>query len=205
MTGGNLRSKGMNDQTMTKSIVVFDSEWTTWEGALERRWSGPGEEIEIVQIGMAKLADTAELPEIDHIEFFIHPVLNPDLSAYFTELTGITQRQVDEHGISYSEALEKMQAFLDPSVQVVYCFGGDGIIVSRNCTLNNLEDPFPPELFASIRGEIAEFLGIAEEDALSSRLPQDMGFDSPGDAHTALADARCIGEALRIMRRASAF
>ncbi len=190
---------------MTKSIVVFDSEWTTWEGALERRWSGPGEEIEIVQIGMAKLADTPELPEIDQIEFLVRPVLNPDLSSYFTDLTGITQQEVDEQGVSFSEGLERMRTFLDPEVQVVYCFGGDGIIVNRNCTLNNLDDPFPPELFASIRGEIAEFLGISESGALSSRLPEDMGFESPGDAHTALADARCIGEALRIMRRAGAF
>ena len=28
-------------------FAIMDLEWTSWEGASERRWSGPGEEMEI--------------------------------------------------------------------------------------------------------------------------------------------------------------
>lgn len=36
------------------TIVVFDLEWTAWEGSKARGWDGPGEEMEIVQIGVRR-------------------------------------------------------------------------------------------------------------------------------------------------------
>ncbi len=33
------------------AIVVFDLEWTAWEGSKARDCDGPGEEMEIVQFG----------------------------------------------------------------------------------------------------------------------------------------------------------
>ena len=189
---------------MSDTIVIFDSEWTTWEGAWKRRWSGPGEEREIVQIGMAKLADTPELEEIAHLEFLIKPQINPDLSDYFINLTGITQPMVDDAKI-FPDALPRLIDFLDSDVRVVHCFGSDGKVLHHNCQLNELDDPFPAALFVSIIPAVAKFIGRSENQIMSSRLPDYMGFAPPGDAHTALADARCIAEALRIMRRADAF
>ena len=42
-------------------FVIMDLEWTSWEGAKKRQWSGPGEEMEIVQIGALKLRDDETL------------------------------------------------------------------------------------------------------------------------------------------------
>ena len=43
-------------------VVVFDTEFTAWQGSMERGWSGPGEHKEIVQIG-AVLLDARTLAE----------------------------------------------------------------------------------------------------------------------------------------------
>ena len=36
------------------TIVLLDTEYTTWEGAQDRNWSGLNEHREIVQIGAIK-------------------------------------------------------------------------------------------------------------------------------------------------------
>ena len=35
-----------------KFVVVYDLEYTAWEGSLERNWRGLDEEPEIIQIGV---------------------------------------------------------------------------------------------------------------------------------------------------------
>lgn len=190
---------------MPGDIVIFDSEWTSWEGAWARGWSGPGEAREIVQIGMAKLHDGPELPEIATLDCLVRPKLNPDLSDYFINLTGITQHDVDTRAVTFPEAYEKIIAFVGEGVDVVYSFGMDGPVLTDNCAIHDLALRVPLELFCTITPKIAHFVGLPDTAMVSSRLPEVMNFTPPGDAHTALADARCIAEALRIMRRAGAF
>ena len=36
------------------ALIVMDLEWTAWEGSSQRHWTGPGEEMEIVQIGITQ-------------------------------------------------------------------------------------------------------------------------------------------------------
>jgi len=38
-----------------QQIIIFDTEYTAWEGAKERNWSGSGEHREIVQIAAVKI------------------------------------------------------------------------------------------------------------------------------------------------------
>ena len=40
---------------LLKEIVIYDTEYTTWEGAQKRNWSGPGEYREVVNIGAIKI------------------------------------------------------------------------------------------------------------------------------------------------------
>jgi len=190
---------------MTDRFAILDLEWTSWEGAVERRWSGPGEEIEIVQVGMAVFADTPGIEEIDSLEFLVRPRINPELSDYFIELTGITQQDLDKDGIDFSEALRHIEAFIGEDIRTIYSYGDDSRIVFRNCRLCGIEAPFQADMFASVKPEITAFAEHPEPEFTSSDLPEVMGFAAPGNAHTALADVRCIAQALRIMRSAGAF
>ena len=40
-------------------FVLFDLEFTAWEGSLERGWSEPWEAREIIQIGAVRVKDDA--------------------------------------------------------------------------------------------------------------------------------------------------
>src|SRR3989338_11023344 len=90
------------------TIVVFDTEYTSWEGAQARKWSGPNEYREIVQIGAVRVdASTPDFKEVDSLLIYVKPVKNPTLSQYFIDLTGITQETVDTRGVTLAEAVQK--------------------------------------------------------------------------------------------------
>ena len=189
-----------------RTIIIYDSEWTSWDGARSRSWSGPGEEKELVQIGMVKLADTRNLEEIDEFDILIKPKINPLLSDYFVNLTGITQEILEKHGKPFNKTLPSIARFLGPDKISVYCFGiEDKKVLEHNCILNNVKYPFSHAWFISAIPKVAKFVGKPEHRMVSSRLPYDFGFNAPGEAHNALADARCIAQALRVMRSANAF
>jgi inhibitor of KinA sporulation pathway (predicted exonuclease) len=80
-----------------RAAVVFDLEFTAWEGSMAARWSRPGEFTELVQIGAVRLnADTFE--ELGAIDLLVRPRLNPVLSDYFVELTGIGNVEMAARG-----------------------------------------------------------------------------------------------------------
>ena len=56
-------------------FAIMDLEWTSWEGASQRRWSGPG--MEIVQIGALKLRDDETLTETNTLDVLVTPSIDP--------------------------------------------------------------------------------------------------------------------------------
>ena len=86
-------------------VVVFDLEWTAWEGSRERNWSGPREEREIIEIGAVKLDGANGLTDIVRFENLVRPTLNPIVSSYFTDLTGITQTLIDNEAMPFRDAI----------------------------------------------------------------------------------------------------
>ena len=72
-------------------IAVLDMEWTSWEGAWARGWSGPGEFREVMKIGLITFFDdVALITEISHLQLYVRPILNPTLNTDFIKLTGVT-------------------------------------------------------------------------------------------------------------------
>ena len=84
-------------------LAVFDLEYTTWEGTNARRWSGPGEYFEVVQIGAVVLEFEPNLAEIACLEVLTRPVFNPLLSDYFTELTGISNADLAAGAVTFAD------------------------------------------------------------------------------------------------------
>ena len=188
-------------------FAIMDLEWTSWEGAHERQWSGPGEEMEIVQIGALKIKDDETLTETDSLDVLVTPRINPDLSDYFIQLTGITQERLDGDGIGFPDALKALQAFLGPGTgtKAVYSMGTDFRVIERNCDLNGVEFPFDEAMFVNARELLKPIVGEDVATSDSSRLPAAMGFPPPGTAHQGLGDCRCIAETLRILRQRGKF
>lgn len=115
------------------SIVFYDTEFTTWPGALESNWGEPWQHRELVQIGAIRF-DLETLEEIDELDILIKPKLNPALSPYFVNLTGITQDAVDNKGLSFPEAYRLFTAYIGDLEASSY--GPDDIVVRENLALH---------------------------------------------------------------------
>jgi inhibitor of KinA sporulation pathway (predicted exonuclease) len=186
-------------------IVVFDLEFTAWEGSLERGWSEEWEHREIVQIG-ALLVDAAALFEqIDSFSRFVKPTRNTQLSNYFTTLTGIDQITVDKEGFSFVEAYSEFVKFVEDA-DVLFANGTDGEVLRENCALNDLEYGFEHGRVVNIRSQIAGRISeqVGEEYVFvdSGDLTNVLGCSSSNEIkHNALADAKEIALTLRELRR----
>lgn len=178
-------------------VVVFDLEWTAWEGSVARNWSGPGEEREIVEIGAVRLDGGSGLAEAAMFDVLVRPTRNPILSAYFTRLTGISQTLIDNDALPFAEALMLFEAFVGGSEAAILSFSQDPAVLRHNCDLNGLPWPFGESRFFNVVPAIAAAAGRPPGSFSTSDLPGIFGFPPTDIAHSAIGDARCIAAALR--------
>lgn len=130
-------------QSHKPHIVVFDLEFTAWEGSVARRWLGPGEFTEVVQIGAVKL-DAEDLTEIDSLNLLVRPRINPVLSDYIQKLTGITNVRLMASGIDFDEAYRRFVTFADGGM--IAAFGRDDLILQTNLELYGIKNaPLMPQ------------------------------------------------------------
>ncbi len=182
--------------TLPETFICFDTEYTSWEGAQERHWSGPNEHREIVQIG-AVMVRGADLTELDTFLRLVVPTVNPALSQYFTDLTGITQEALDTAGIPYAQTLDE---FAHWSANFpLYCWGADLAVMAENAVL--VHTPFPFALARQIDVRtVFQAGGVDTAGYYSSSIPKAFGETPPPTAHDAQNDARSIVQGLRALR-----
>lgn len=183
-------------QLLDDKFILFDTEYTAWEGSMQRGWSLDWEYLEIIQIGAIQV-QRVEYSFIEHSSFLIEvrPVKNPQLSDYITSLTGITQETIDQFGHSYFDALKEFLAFSNNGELPIHSWGGDEMILEHNCQINNLSMPDSSYRFSDIRDVFTELnhdvLNISSCDASKK-----FGMDISGHDHNALHDVRSILAAL---------
>lgn len=165
-------------------MVIIDTEYTTWPGALESGWAEPGQHREVVQISAIRIED---FHEVDHLDILVRPTLNPILSPLFVELTGIDQATVDENGVSFSDALTTVCEWISGSP--VVCMNADEAVFRENCTINGRDFSFPSfhRLRPFLETEGVDLTGLSSGDL--HRLT-----DTPieGHTHNALHDVRSM-------------
>lgn len=189
------------------SLVIFDTEYTSWQGCQEYGWRG-NQKKEIVQISALKVSDDLEV--VAEFNALCRPVVNPELSDYFVNLTHITNEQIVAQGQLFAEAYQKFVRFVGSDICYSHGWGGDyrnksdGDIVAENLYLYNLKEqgqikyrniaPVFKQLYAENNitvqsqssGQIVEFLG------LKSKL-EDLGLNP----HNAFYDVYSILVGLR--------
>jgi inhibitor of KinA sporulation pathway (predicted exonuclease) len=171
-----------------RTAVVFDLEFTAWEGSRARRWSLPGEKTEIVQIGAVKL-DADALKVIDEFEVLVRPRLNPVLSDYLIALTGITNEELLSRGVDF---ISGYRAFLDFVGDAnIFAFGRDDLIFAGNLKLYGWEKALP---IPDYRNIIPWFtaLGIDLSGKNACDVAEATGAVFKGRKHNALADAHGV-------------
>ena len=112
-----------------KYAVVFDLEFTAWEGSMITRWTRARELTEVVQIGAVKL-DAESLKEVGEFEMLVQPRVNPVLSDYLVQLTGISNAMLKERAVDFITAYRAFLDFADGAN--TYAFGRDDLIFADN-------------------------------------------------------------------------
>ena len=173
--------------------VIFDLEFTAWEGSMDSRWTRPGELTEVVQIGAVKL-DGHTLKEVDTFEMLIRPRVNPVLSDYLVELTGITNDAVASRGVDFVVAYRAFLDFVDGAE--TFAHGRDDLILLSNLKLYGWERALPR--YSNAVPWFAE-QGIDLTGKRACDVAEAAGATFEGQRHNALADARGVATGFRVL------
>lgn len=189
----------MNILSLPAEFVVFDMEWTAWEGSLERKWTGPGEQREVYDIGavLVRRNEKGEFVVADRFRRLVKLELIDSLPEYSTNLTRITQAEIDAKGIPLAQMVAEFKAFAGD--RVIYAWGHDGDVLIENCELGEVPSPFSPDQFRNMRELFKEY-GIPADKYMSSTIVQYFGEKNKHIAHQGLDDALNQVEALNLLQ-----
>jgi len=171
-----------------KTAVVFDLEFTAWEGSRQRRWSLPGERTEVVQIGAVKL-DAESLRILDEFEVLVQPRLNPRLSDYLIALTGISNEAVAARAVDFVTAYRAFLDFVGPAQ--IWAFGRDDLIFADNLKLYGWDKALPVPPYHNVIPWFAEN-GVDLSGKHACDVADAAGAVFAGRQHDALADAHGV-------------
>lgn len=136
---------------LPKKFIIYDTEFTSWEGSQERKWSLSNEHCELVAIGALKVEfKDNDFKILDKFKILFIPRINKKLSDYFINLTGITNKDIKEKGIDFEIGINIFLDFCDGFD--MYSYGNDYHIFEENFNLykinnflvkNNFKDIIP--------------------------------------------------------------
>jgi inhibitor of KinA sporulation pathway (predicted exonuclease) len=168
--------------------VVFDLEFTAWEGSVAHRWSRPGEFTELVQIG-ALLVDAHSFAVEAELDLLVRPRLNPVLSDYLVALTGIANEELAARGVDFTDAYDRFLRFADGAV--IAAFGRDDLIFETNLKLYGIRNAPPLPRYVNIIPWLIEN-GIDPKGKNACDVGPLAGVPFVGQKHNALADTGSV-------------
>ena len=174
--------------------VVYDLEFTAWDGSMARKWLAPGEFKEIVQIGAAKVS--AAFSTLETFDCVVRPRVNPVLSGYLETLTGITNVTISERGVDFEEALASFVAFAGPLP--IIAFGRDDLVLQDNIRLYGLKTIPPLPQVVDIRRWLIDN-GIDVRGMHACDVGPAAGVPFDGHTHDGLADALSVAAGIKAL------
>jgi len=180
--------------------VVYDLEFTAWEGSQTRKWMAPGEFKEVIQIGAVKVDEDFSPQETFNL--LVQPRLNRVLSPFIQTLTGITNAALAKGGIDFADAFAHFVAFAGPLP--IVAFGRDDLVLADNIRLYGLTDLPPTPAWIDIRHWLIEN-GIDVRGMHACDLGPAAGVPFEGQTHDGLCDALSVASGVRaLMMRGAA-
>jgi len=117
-------------------IIVVDIESTCWDTSPPR-----GEESDIIEIGICPINVKTLRPE-EKRSILVTPTRS-NISDFCTQLTTITQEQIDEHGISLAEACAILKEEYDTTARLWASWGDyDRNQFNKVCRAHKIWYPF---------------------------------------------------------------
>lgn len=186
-----------------KDIVIFDGEYTAWEGSMQRNWSEDWEHQEVVQISAIKINPETFEQLCEPLDIIVKPRINSDLSDYFINLTSITNEDVEERGIDFLDAYKEFQSFIEGCQ--IWSFGDDCPVINESLPLYGLENELTPLKGEDIRAWAkSEGIDITQTTTdgkpfTSGTFAEIIGAPFKTEAHYALNDALSIQAAVKYL------
>jgi len=180
---------------MIQSLVIFDLEFTAWAGAMAGHWLAPGQFKEVVQIGAVRL-DLESLAVTGSFDCLVKPRINPVLSDYFEQLTGITNARLARDGVDFETAYRRFVAFADSDP--IASFGHDEWVLEGNIRLHGLKSLPALPAFLELRGWF-DRNGIETKSLHSCDVGPLLGVPFEGQRHDALCDSRSIAAGIAVL------
>lgn len=165
--------------------IIFDVEATCWESPIITKYK----QQEIIEIGAVKVNEAGEI--IDSFSSFIRPVFEPILTDFCTNLTSITQADV-EAAPTFDIVGPAFRAWVEGDKTQPYCYGSWGFfdqrILSKNCIYHNLEDAWTkPHI--SLKHQYPRLRRLSRTFGLQKALNyEEIPFE--GTHHRAIDDAK---------------
>jgi DNA polymerase III epsilon subunit-like protein len=187
-----------------KTTIIFDCEFICLEGSQRRFWCAAHDPDPVIaQVGAVKLGLEGEFPILETYKSYIRPIdrfgKRYPLDPYFTDLTGITEEDIDTEGVALPDALAGVDSF--SSGARFWSWGKDELnMVAISCYVAGIAPPIPAHRFDNaVKLLIAA--GMPIEDLArtpSNKLADYYGVEHPPlRGHDALHDALSISYTLQ--------
>ncbi|PJF43901.1 MAG: DNA polymerase III [Phototrophicales bacterium] len=161
-------------------VVVIDIEATCWAGA-----TPVGQEHEIIEIGICTL-DIKTGERIDRESLLVKPTKSK-VSQFCTELTGLTQQDVD-NGLRFDRACSILRKKFKTKSRIWASYGDyDRKMFEKQCAAHGVAYPFNGT-HINIKSLYAMLMGLEREISLSAVLSQ-LNIEFEGQPHRGIDDA----------------
>lgn len=179
--------------TNHKYLVVFDLEMTC---EANREHIIP----EIIEFGLV-VVDATSLKTVASFEALVKPTITPKLSDYCTQLTTITQDDVDGAG-GFVEVSKDLAHFLSRYQDGIAIQWGNGDMrqVLRDCEYHGVTNPFGSIKPYDLKKAYSKLYYRKNTTGLN-RVMEVLGLTSDGEAHRAMRDAEVTSDIMILLRK----
>jgi hypothetical protein len=191
-----------------KSAIIFDCEFLCLEGSQRRFWCAAHDPDPVVaQIGAVRLGLEDDFPLIATHKSYVRPIdrfgERYALDPFFSQLTGITEADIETEGVTLKQALSDIDRF--SAGARFWSWGKDEFnMIAISCYVAGIQPSIPATRFDNaVKLLIAA--GMPVEDLArtpSNRLAQYYSVEHPPlRGHDALDDALSVAYTLQHLMR----
>lgn len=167
-------------------FIVFDLEATCWEG------SPTSIQQEVIEIGAVRLDEYADIEGT--FQRFVRPAINQVLSAFCTQLTSISQIDVNRAG-RFPEVIREFQKWIEiDDEEYLLCSWGsfDKKLLVADCKLHDIDDEWlDPHI--NLKQQYQEFKKLRQPRGLKASIIAE-GLEFEGRHHRAIDDAENLAQ-----------
>jgi inhibitor of KinA sporulation pathway (predicted exonuclease) len=155
----------------------------------------PRHEMEIIEIG-AVIQNSRTFEIESEFQAFVRPVRHPELTAFCTDLTGITQNDVAS-APQFAEVLEAMKEWMYTFEDSLFGSWGDydRTQFQQDCEYHAIGYPFR-SAHLNLKAEFSRTVGLKKKLGLAEALRYH-GLDFEGSHHRGLDDVKNIARVVR--------